>query len=188
MGAALVPLMVIGGVMSAVGQIQAGNAAKKAGDYNATVQQNNATISKQNATYAGQEGEQNVATEQQKTRQQVSAMLANQAASGVDVNSGSAVDVRASQEEVGMLDASNIRANAARAAYGYQTQAYNFEQQAVLDKEQGKQAKKAAYIGAATSLLGAATSTSKYSSWQSSKGLQGPTLSGATLDTVAGGY
>jgi len=46
-------------------------------------------IARRNASQAALAGEQKVAVEQMKTRQQVGAIKAQQAASGVDVDSGS---------------------------------------------------------------------------------------------------
>ncbi len=61
-----------------------------------------------------------------KTRGQVGAIEASQAASNITVGSGSAVDVRSSAAEMGELDALTIRSNAEKQAYGYQTQAAAF--------------------------------------------------------------
>lgn len=139
-----------------LGQIASGRAEAKALKYSASVNDVNADIANQNAIYAGQEGEANAAIQQEKTRQQVGSIKTQQAASGIDINKGSAVDVRASQAETGMLDAMTIRANAARQAYGYQTQEQGFKTQAGVDRAGAKSVKKASYIKAASTLLGSA--------------------------------
>ena len=102
--------------ISALGQMQQGKAASAAAKYNAT-------MATQNANLAGQVGEQNVANEQMKTRAQAGAIMANEAAKGVDVNSGSAVGVHSSAAALGELNALTIRSQAAQQAYGYQSQA-----------------------------------------------------------------
>lgn len=127
---------VAGAGIAAVGAIQQGNAASQAAAYNAQVAANNAKIATQNAALIGAEGENNVAQAQSATRAKVGGIIASQAASGVDVNSGSAVDVRSSAAELGELNAINIRANAAREAYGQQTQSASFTGQSALDRAQ----------------------------------------------------
>lgn len=153
MGALLPVISVVSTVMGAVGKIQAGEDAAAADRYNSEVAANNALIDKQRATLAGQEGEVNAATEEQKTKAKIGGILANQGASGVDVNSGSASDVRASEAMVGAQDAINIRANAARTAYGYQTQASNDEAQSELDRAKAGSDQRAGLIGGATTVL-----------------------------------
>lgn len=58
------------------------------------------------------------------------AIKAAEAAGNVDVNSGSAVDVQSSAAALGELNAITIRGNAAKEAYGYETQSTSFENQA----------------------------------------------------------
>lgn len=53
-------------------------------------------------------------------------------AAGVDINTGSAHDVRISQELVGEIDALTIRNNAARQAWGYDVEAANHRMQGRL--------------------------------------------------------
>lgn len=168
MGAALPFVTAAATGLQAFGQIQQGKAAANAANYNSEIAGNNATIARQNATFAGEEGEEKAAQEEQQTRGRVGALVANEGAAGLDVNSGSDVNVRASASETGMLDALNIRSNAARQAYGYQTQASSYDAQAKLDKQQAKQDKTAGYIGAFTSVLGSTASAGMngaYDSW-----------------------
>ena len=144
------------------GQIQQANAASAAAGYNAKVAQQNAEIATQNANYAGAQGEQNVAAAQSESRAKVAAITANQGASGVDVNSGSSVDVRQSEAKLGMLNALNVRSQAVRQAYGFQTESVNDMAQSKLDKMQGKAAKTAGYLNAASSVLGGAGKAADY--------------------------
>lgn len=151
--------------MQALGSIQQGNAAASSAKYNAQIQENNAKIAQQNSIFASEQGAANAGIEQQKTRAQVGAIKAAQAANGVDVNSGSAIDVRSSAESLGMLNAITIRSNASRHAYGYQTEAASDKAQAALDKQQAKYAKTAGYVGAGTSILGGAAKASESGTW-----------------------
>lgn len=155
----------------AVGAATSGAAARQAAQYNAQIAGINQQVSEQNAIQATQAGEQQAGMSQQKTRATVGAIKAGQAASGVDINSGSAVDVRSSAAQLGELDAINIRANAARTAYGYGNQAAGFGAQAQLDKLTGENAGVAGDIGAATTFLGGAGNAAlNWQKWNLSSG------------------
>lgn len=154
--------------IGALGAIRSADASSSAASYNAEVAANNATIAQQNATWAGQAGEQQAAMQEQKTRATVGAIQASQAAGGVDVNSGSAVDVRSSAAQLGELDAITIRSNAARQAYGYNVQAAGDTSQSQLDRFQASQDTTGGYINAGSTLLGGiGSATSQYSLFQS---------------------
>ncbi len=92
--------------------------------------------------------------------------MAAQAASGVDVDTGSAVNVQASQAEIGKLDALTAMSKAAQQAYGYENTASSYGDQATLDTSQAASASTAGAIGAGTTLLGgegnAASNYAKY--------------------------
>lgn len=64
-----------------------------------------------------------------KVDQMVSTQRAAQAASGVDINSGSAASVRSSTKMMGELDALTIKNNAWREAWGYQVESNNQKEQ-----------------------------------------------------------
>lgn len=145
---------VVGAGVSAYGIEQQGKAASNAAQYNSEVAANNAKIAQQNSAYAAAEGEQNTNAALMKTRAEVGAIKASQAASGVDVDSGSAVDVRSSAAETGELNAINIRSEAARKAYGYQTEAAGYSGQAGLDKSAASNDAAAGDIGADASIIG----------------------------------
>lgn len=159
-------------IFGAIGSISKGMSESNAASYNAQVSTNNAKIAKQNASYAAQEGEQREAMQQQKTRAEVAAIKANQAASGVDVNSGSALDVRSSAAETGQLNAITLKSNAIRQAYGFQTEATNDMAQASLDKSEAKSDMLGGIIGGATTFLGGVGSAATaYGTYQRSGGL-----------------
>lgn len=147
---------VIGG-LGAISQAQSQAASAK---YSSQVAAENATIANQNAQWAGQSGEQQAAMSEQKTRAEVGSIQANQAASGINVNTGSAVDVRSSAVENGELDAITIRSNAARQAYGYQTQSTSDVAQSTLDKSQAGYDSTAGDISGASTLIGGIGSAS----------------------------
>jgi len=126
--------------------------------YSAAVAANNAIIAQRNAELSAAEGNAEAAQKQLETRAKAGAIKASQAASGVDVNYGSAVDVRSSAAATGQLSAINIRANAARKAYGYQQEARDYTAQSKLYEAQAKNAKIAGDIEASSTLLGGLSS------------------------------
>ncbi len=100
------------------------------GAYQAQVARNNAKIATQNAEYERVVGQDRAAISSMKGAQKSGAVKAAQSANGVDVNSGSAVDVQAGEREADTLDTETILNDSELAAYGYTTQAKNFEGQA----------------------------------------------------------
>lgn len=136
MGSYLTPqnLQLGGTATGMLGSIMGGVAASRSDRFNAKIAEQNAALDTQNAALEGGIGEADFGLAGMKTRQEVGNIKAAQAGRGIDVNTGSAKDVQRSQAEIGMLNALNIRSNAARAAYGYETEAVGFKNQAALDK------------------------------------------------------
>lgn len=149
---------VAGAATTAYGSYQAGNAASSAAAYQAQVAQNNAKIADQNAQYTIAAGQVKAATQSLKGAAAGGKLKAAQAAGGVDVNSGSAVDVQQSQREQEKLDTETVMSNAELQAYGYRTASTSFTAEAGLDEMKADQAKTAGEIGAAGSLLSNASS------------------------------
>lgn len=153
MGVPLAIAGLVGAGVSAYGQYEAGQANSEAASYQAQVAANNAAIAKRNAVMDIQAGEAAAANKGLQTRAAVGTEKATQGAAGVDVNTGSAPNVRAGTEQFGMLDALTIRSNAAKAAYGDQVTATSDLAQSQLDKFESEQASEAGDLGAAGSLL-----------------------------------
>jgi hypothetical protein len=130
-----------------------GYSSYQSAQYNAAVARNNQTIAKQNAGIALEQG--NAAEENQRLK--TGAMVANadvqQAASGINPNTGSPLNVRSSAAEMGELDALTIRYNAQMKARDYMQQAGNYGAQASLDQS-------LAGWSVANSILGGASSVS----------------------------
>lgn len=145
----------------ALGAISAGNSEAAAANYQAQVSANNAAIASQNASYALKSGNFNESVQRMKTDAFASSQKARQAANGLNVNTGTPVDVRQGTQTLGELDALTIRNNAAREAYGYQTQGSNFTAQSELDKAAASHDTTAGYINAGSSILGSASSISQ---------------------------
>lgn len=162
--------MALGGIGSIVSASGASNAAKAQRDqanYQAQVAANNAITANQNADYAAKAGEAQATTQGLKGRNTAAAVAAGLAANGVDINSGSAADVRDSAREAGLLDTQNVRQNAALQSYGYRTQATGFTADQGLDIAKAKNAETAGQTAMFGSLLsGASSLTSKFSKFQ----------------------
>lgn len=186
MGFDPVSMAVIGGIGAAVsgaGALQSGAASSAAYGYKAQVAENNAAIAKQKAVLDIQSGEIAAVNKGLQTRALVGKEKATQAAAGIDVNTGSAADVRAGSAELGMLDALTIRSNAAKQAWADEVQATSDTAQARLDRMAGDQAETAGMIGAAGSLLnGVSTVGGNYAKWQTGFGSTGRVGLGAIGD------
>lgn len=177
-----------GAAIGGAGAIEQGEAASKAAAYQSQVATQNAQIAKTNAQFAGAEGETNAAASELQTKSKVAAITAAQGANGINVNTGSAVDVRQSASELGELDALNIRANAARSAYGYETQGAADTGQAAVDKSTSQNDATAGIIGGSATLLsGAGNAGLNFARLQGSNGLTTDDLNAPNAASTAAG-
>lgn len=155
---------IAGAGISAAGTIEQGQATANAANYAAQVAQNNATIANQNATYATAAGQTQAANQSLKGAATAGRIKASQAASGIDVNTGSALNVQEGQREQSQLDTETVLNNAELQAYGYRSQATSYTAQSGLETEEAEQAPIGADIGAAGGFLSSASSVaSKWS-------------------------
>lgn len=147
---------VIGTGVSAYGQVQAGQAAKAAGDYNAAVARNNQIVAEQQAADAQRRGEVAETEQRRKVRMLAGTQRAALAASGVQLDQGTALDILGDTAAMGELDALTIRNNAEREAYGYRVQGVNFGAEAGLQTMRGQSAMTSGLIGAGGTVLSGA--------------------------------
>src|SRR5215475_8493467 len=148
------------GEVSAYGSYAGGQAQAGMYQYQAGLARMNAQIQRQNAVYATQRGEAEAMQSGMKTREQIGETLTRQAASGIDVNAGSGVAVRRSEQELGTYDEATLRSNAAVKAYGARAQGLMDESQATLDEFAARNDIRAGQISAASSILGGIGSVS----------------------------
>ena len=124
-----------------------GEAAKAQAEAQADAMERNAEFARAQGHDAIERG----GIEELKLRRNIAQHLGNQRASlatnEVDINSGSAVDVRNASIAAGEYDAEAIRFNAARARWGYENQADNLEIQAANTRAAGKAAARNALFG-----------------------------------------
>jgi hypothetical protein len=150
--------------------VRADRAARDRGanaNYQAQVARNNAEIARANAALTEASGVAKETAMGMKTASTVGGMKAAQGASGIDVNTGSAANVRVAAAKLGALDALTIRSNTAREAYGYEVAATSDIAEAGLLEAEAKQAKVAGDISAlGTFLTGASSVGLKYAGMQ----------------------
>lgn len=154
-------------ILGAFGASDKADADAAAYNYKAQIAQNNAIIAKRNADAATAAGGVAAQNNDLKTKNLVGTQLVAQASNGLDVGSGTNVNVRESAENLGHLDTLTILNNAAKNSAGFKAQGMNFEAEAGLDKAAAQNAESAGDINIMTSLLGGATSvSSKWAGYQ----------------------
>lgn len=149
-----IAMSVLSGVVTAVGQFQAGQSAKAEADYRAQIQRNNALRADQLSEDALERGKQAESQERLRGRLLIGQMRAVLAGSGQVVDEGSAGDLVIDQVGVSELDALNVRSNAAREAAGFRAEAAQFQSEASLTQIAGASAARGAKFQAAGTLLG----------------------------------
>lgn len=159
MGAALpfiaIAATVIGGISKANADESAAAAQAQASQYQAGVALQNQQISSQYAAMETARGEQLAQQKEMETAQRQGAIVAATGASGLDPGSGSALRLSDDTLAMGRLDASTIRYNASKAAYGYKVQGMNYANQANLDMLTAENASKAGNTAAFSDIIAA---------------------------------
>lgn len=141
------------GTLQAVGQIQEGQAAKQAADYQSQVSKNNAQQATWAADDARSRGEQEVMRLQQQSALIKGNQRATAAARGVEVDTGSAANILQDTAGATAMDTLTIRTNAERQAVGYQNQSNEFLGDSQLQKAAGANARAGSYLAAGGTLL-----------------------------------
>lgn len=157
------------GILGASGARKKADAESASYQYKAQVARNNAIIAERNAAAAVDSGGVAGQTNDLKTKNLLGQQLVTQAANGLDVNSGSNLEVRQSAADLGRLDTMTILNNAAKQSAGFKAQGVNFESEAKLSNASAEYAQDAGDINVMSSLLGAAGSVSnKWAGYRSS--------------------
>lgn len=172
-GGASLALTAIGAGIGAAGAAQSSAATAANAAYQSQVAKNNQIIAEQNAGLAIQSGVARSTTRSLQNAAAVGRLKAMQSVSAGDVNTGTAVNVRASQAEMGRLDTMTTMNTAELEGYGYRVQGQNYGAQAQLDTAQAAQARAAGGIGVATSLIGGAGQLSNRFLWMAQYGGRG---------------
>lgn len=155
-------MMAAGAATKAYGASQQANAQRNAAQYQASVAENNARIAQIQASSAEQNGQISAMNHGLQVAQLAGQQNAQLAANGVDLNQGSALNMRATTQFMGQRDTNQIMNNALMQAWGYKNQAADYTAQA---KTESNIASSISSTGAAvSSLMGSATQAN--SAWQ----------------------
>lgn len=171
LGTAGIASSVLGGGLSAVSSIFGGQNKSKMLQYQAGLARVNQQIQTQNAEYERNVGEVKAQQSGMASRFQAGNILTTQAASGINVNSGSNKAVQGSQADLAVHDQDVIRANAAKRAFGYDVEATQEGAKASMYDVGAGEAKTEGNIKAAGSILGTASSVADKWLYGQQKGL-----------------
>lgn len=158
-------LSVLSTAVGIAGSQAAGAAKARAANYRAAVARNNALILRQQGEYAVEAGQRKAELESLRGADLQGKIKANQGASGVDVNTGSNVNVRAGARMASKLNTDTVLTNAQLLNYGYLAKAQEAEAGAGLAGMEAGSAQEAAdWQSAATLLSGASQFPLKWGS------------------------
>lgn len=158
MGAVSIGSSLLSGALSGAGAATSASASADSFRFKAGIASMNATIAKQNAAYALSTGEIKAGNYGMRASQEIAGTKVTQAGSGLDVNSGTGVAVRQSQQDVAKFDQDTIRADATRTSYGYETKAASDTAEAQMDTRAASNAEAAGKLGILSSIIGTAGS------------------------------
>src|SRR5258708_3155232 len=148
----------LGAITSAAGALRQGAATSNAASYQAQIARNNAIIAGQNADYAAKAGVEKATAQSMKSAATMGKIRTAIAAGGIDVNTGSPVNVEESQRRTGELDTETTMHNALLQVYGYRTAQTSDEAQARLYEQESRDARTGGILCSTAGLLGSASS------------------------------
>lgn len=151
-----VTLTVAATAVAAGGQLYSGMAQRAQGRYESRVAQQNAGIERRAAADAMERGEVEQMRHFRRVAQAAGEQRARQAASGVDVNFGSAADLLSDVRMIGYEDSATIAENTVREARGYEVNAANYVMQGRAARSRGNAAMVGSSINAFSTILGGA--------------------------------
>lgn len=137
-------LMIAGAAVSAISAYQQGQAAKKAGEYNAAIAMQNTKMARDQAAARAKQTDR-------MNRLRLGSIRASQGASGGAQDEGSVLDVLGDAAVQGELERQNV-------LYQGEVEARGHENQAQLARMGAKSAGKAGIMSAGSALLGGASS------------------------------
>jgi hypothetical protein len=147
-------------VVGAMGAKYAAKAKNQQYQYQAGIGRVNQAIQEKNADFAAESGNIEVAQTGLKHAALLGKIRANQGASGIDVNSGSNLDVYAGAQTIARMDEQNVARNAMQKTRAYQSAAWSEGKQADLYDIAARNATKEGKIGVLSSIVGGASSVS----------------------------
>lgn len=152
-------LQSFGTFISAISSLAQGVAGMQAADAQAKAYENQAKVKEAQATQALEKAQMEARLLRERGDRFKGTQRSLLGASGVAVNSGSALDLLADTAYGVESDVSMAKYNAQLEAWGFQTEAANLRGQASMAKSQGKYAMLGGVLGAGSSLLTGAAMT-----------------------------
>lgn len=143
---AAIALGAASGGLSLKGAADEASALRKQGDYQKDMYDFNSKIAQLQAEDAIRRGDREAVRYEKKGQQAIGASRAALAAQGVDVSSGSALDVQTDIAEQAAVGAVTIRNNAWREAWGYKVQAESYSQKGFMEREAAQEKAKATML------------------------------------------
>lgn len=153
-----VPLLIASAVVSAAGALSSGAAQRRAANQQAQAAEYNAAVSQNQATSAFAAGAERENIQRRQAAQALSQERAAFAQSGLDPNSGSALDVQLQSSRNAELDALQTRYEGILTGQNYQQQAALGVYEGGVLRASGRNAQRASYLTAAGNLLSGAAS------------------------------
>lgn len=147
----------LGAVFGAVSSISQGKAQSDAYSAQAKAAEQNAATASKQAEISAQAGAQEEQRVRNRTAQIAGQQKAGLSASGLDIATGSPLDILTETSTQGNIDALATRRNAAQQTWGYQAEQTNYQNQASSARASASNAQTAGYMGAVGSLLTGAT-------------------------------
>jgi hypothetical protein len=135
---ALLGLTALNTIQKFAGDRRNATAAQQQGDYQAGIFGQDASLADQQAADAIARGHEAELKSRGSTRLLTGTQRTDLAAQGIDIGSGSAADIVGQDRALGELDALQIRNNARREAWGYNTQAAQYRSQADMARLAGR--------------------------------------------------
>jgi len=158
-------------LVAAGGQVYSGLAASAQGKYEQRVAEVNRGMELRSRDDARERGEIEQMRHYRRLSQQLGEQSARQAASGVDVNFGSAAGLIDDALMIGYEDSAIIGENTIREMRGYEINAANYVMQGRAARSRGRGAVIGGFINAGSTILGAASQVSRASGARSSAGI-----------------
>jgi hypothetical protein len=124
-------------ILSGVSAVSQAKDTRNEASWSAAQLRTNASYSRMRAEDAKARGGASAMAAVVKARMTVGSQRAALAAQGIDISSGSALDVQVNTAELSDIDIMTIKNNAAREAWGYGVQAGDYDQQAKMAEQAG---------------------------------------------------
>ena len=146
-------LLVAGTAVSAAGALSSGVQARRSADQQAAAAEYNAAVSQNQATQAFAAGAERENIQRRQAAQQLSSQRAAFAESGLDPNSGSALEIQLQSTRNAELDALQTRYEGILSGQNYEQQAALGVYEGGVLRASGRNAQGASYLTAAGNLL-----------------------------------